>query len=79
LVVNDKSFKPGISDIPEIISGRSFRISGSPPVNLIRAIPKPTAIFDMRTISSTDIFSAEALARFTSPSLWQNKQRLLHR
>jgi hypothetical protein len=79
LVVSDKSFKPGTSHIPEMISGRSVRISGSPPVSFIRATPKLTATLAIRTISSAVIFSAETLARFTSPSLWQNKHRLLHR
>jgi hypothetical protein len=78
-VVNDKSFKPGTEAMPETISGRSLRMSGSPPVNFTREMPRLMAILAMRTISSTVIFSAERFARFTSPSLWQYTQRLLHR
>jgi hypothetical protein len=73
LVVIEMSFKSGTAAIPLTMSQISFRISGSPPVSLILEMPKLTAIFAMRKISSTVISSAVPLEQepSSSPSLWQ--------
>jgi hypothetical protein len=73
LVVIERSFKLGIAAMPLTISQRSFRIRGSPPVSLILAMPKLTAILAILTISSTVISSAVPFEHevISSPSLWQ--------